>query len=219
MHLAFINFNRVDIWPRVYTAYRIIILYDQLICAVNSRKWVIRTNWPNMPKRMAIMLAAVITAPARMAMMASSRSLMRKCASIVSKCFTASYIATMMFPKPILPMMPSKFAFIISISLSSSLSLCVSFFVHTYKIESEWINIVLCFFFSPLFVTWHIGRDRRLRGCIGTFSDMNLHSGLREYALTSSMRDSRFAPISRDEFSKLTVSVSILQVNNIRFEK
>lgn len=65
---------------------------------------------------------------------------------------------------------------------------------------------------SPLFVTWHIGRDRRLRGCIGTFSDMNLHSGLREYALTSSMRDSRFPPIGRDEFSKLTVSVSILQV-------
>lgn len=30
---------------------------------------------------------------------------------------------------------------------------------------------------SPLFVTWHIGRDRRLRGCIGTFNSMNLHSG------------------------------------------
>lgn len=88
---------------------------------------------------------------------------------------------------------------------------------------------------SPLFVTWHIGRDRRLRGCIGTFSSMSLHSGmllfilncknlkmsnswiwivlgLREYALTSSLRDSRFPPIGRDEFSKLTVSVSILQV-------
>jgi len=63
----------------------------------------------------------------------------------------------------------------------------------------------------PLFVTWHIGRDRRLRGCIGTFNSMNLHSGLKEYALTSSLRDSRFPPISRDEFAKLTVSVSILQ--------
>lgn len=31
--------------------------------------------------------------------------------------------------------------------------------------------------FSPLFVTWHIGKDKRLRGCIGTFSAMNLHSG------------------------------------------
>ncbi|KAM4768217.1 nuclear protein AMMECR1 isoform 3-T3 [Cyanocitta cristata] len=36
----------------------------------------------------------------------------------------------------------------------------------------------------PLFVTWKIGRDKRLRGCIGTFSAMNLHSGLREYTLT-----------------------------------
>ena len=40
------------------------------------------------------------------------------------------------------------------------------------------------FCFSPLFVTWKIGRDRRLRGCIGTFTAMNLHSGLREYAVT-----------------------------------
>lgn len=38
--------------------------------------------------------------------------------------------------------------------------------------------------------------------------------GLKEYALTSSLRDSRFPPIGRDEFSKLTVSVSILQVNS-----
>lgn len=38
-------------------------------------------------------------------------------------------------------------------------------------------------------------------------------AGLKEYALTSSLRDSRFPPIGRDEFSKLTVSVSILQVN------
>ncbi|XP_034113644.1 uncharacterized protein CG5902 [Drosophila sulfurigaster albostrigata] len=63
----------------------------------------------------------------------------------------------------------------------------------------------------PLFVTWKIGRDKRLRGCIGTFSAMELHNGLREYALTSAFKDSRFAPISRDEFPRLTVSVSILQ--------
>lgn len=62
----------------------------------------------------------------------------------------------------------------------------------------------------PLFVTWKIGRDRRLRGCIGTFSAMNLHSGLREYAVTSAMKDSRFSPITKDEFSKLHCSVSIL---------
>lgn len=29
----------------------------------------------------------------------------------------------------------------------------------------------------PLFVTWKIGRDKRLRGCIGTFSAMHLREG------------------------------------------
>ncbi|KAF8782650.1 AMME syndrome candidate protein 1 like [Argiope bruennichi] len=63
----------------------------------------------------------------------------------------------------------------------------------------------------PLFVTWKIGKDRKLRGCIGTFNSMNLASGLREYAVTSAFRDSRFSPITRDEFPKLHVSVSILR--------
>ena len=36
----------------------------------------------------------------------------------------------------------------------------------------------------PLFVTWRIGKDKKLRGCIGTFNEMNLHNGLREYAVT-----------------------------------
>lgn len=40
---------------------------------------------------------------------------------------------------------------------------------------------------------------------------MHLHNGLREYALTSALKDSRFAPIAREELPKLTVSVSILQ--------
>ena len=47
----------------------------------------------------------------------------------------------------------------------------------------RWVKHVF-FCCSPLFVTWKIGRDKRLRGCIGTFSAMNLHSGLREYTLT-----------------------------------
>lgn len=63
----------------------------------------------------------------------------------------------------------------------------------------------------PLFVTWKIGENKRLRGCIGTFNAMNLHSGLREYSLTSAFKDSRFAPISREEFPRLHVSVSILR--------
>ncbi|XP_074657596.1 uncharacterized protein CG5902-like [Tubulanus polymorphus] len=62
----------------------------------------------------------------------------------------------------------------------------------------------------PLFVTWKIGKDRRLRGCIGTFSAMNLHSGLREYAITSAMKDSRFSPIAKDELNRLYCSVSLL---------
>ncbi|XP_076234112.1 AMMECR1-like protein isoform X2 [Calliopsis andreniformis] len=37
----------------------------------------------------------------------------------------------------------------------------------------------------PLFVTWTTGKDMRLRGCIGTFNAMQLHTGLREYATTS----------------------------------
>merc|ERR1711963_1107132 len=62
----------------------------------------------------------------------------------------------------------------------------------------------------PLFVTWKIGRDQRLRGCIGTFNDMELHHGLREYAITSAMKDSRFSPMTREEFPGLQVSVSVL---------
>uniref|UniRef100_A0A665XAE0 AMMECR1 domain-containing protein n=1 Tax=Echeneis naucrates TaxID=173247 RepID=A0A665XAE0_ECHNA len=73
---------------------------------------------------------------------------------------------------------------------------------------------VLYLFFSfvvlPLFVTWKIGRDKRLRGCIGTFSAMNLHSGLREYTLTSALKDSRFPPMTRDELPRLFCSVSLL---------
>lgn len=76
-------------------------------------------------------------------------------------------------------------------------------------VEPHHIGIVNSSF--PLFVTWKIGRDQRLRGCIGTFSEMNLHNGLKEYALTSALKDSRFDPITRDELPRLTVSVSILQ--------
>lgn len=55
-------------------------------------------------------------------------------------------------------------------------------FLHTpwFINTDDLLNIeVKCVFStsSPLFVTWHIGRDRRLRGCIGTFNSMNLHSG------------------------------------------
>lgn len=48
------------------------------------------------------------------------------------------------------------------------------------------VHCILIFFccFSPLFVTWKIGHDHRLRGCIGTFTAMRLHKGLKEYTLS-----------------------------------
>ena len=33
-------------------------------------------------------------------------------------------------------------------------------------------------------MTWKKGRDHNLRGCIGTFSALRLHEGLREYSLS-----------------------------------
>lgn len=62
----------------------------------------------------------------------------------------------------------------------------------------------------PLFVTWRIGSEERLRGCIGTFEGINLHQGLREYAITSATKDTRFSPISKNELKDLQVSVSLL---------
>lgn len=40
--------------------------------------------------------------------------------------------------------------------------------------------------------------------------------GLREYAVTSAFNDSRFSPITKQELSSLTVSVSILLVSSAR---
>ncbi|KAI8923855.1 AMMECR1 domain-containing protein [Entophlyctis helioformis] len=62
----------------------------------------------------------------------------------------------------------------------------------------------------PLFVTWTQARNGELRGCIGNFSAMPLHTGLREYALTSALRDGRFAPVQRKELSRLVCGVSLL---------
>ncbi|CAF0709648.1 unnamed protein product [Brachionus calyciflorus] len=62
----------------------------------------------------------------------------------------------------------------------------------------------------PLFVTWYVGREQRLRGCIGTFSPLHLHDGLKEYALTSAFEDTRFHPIGKEELPKLNCSVSLL---------
>jgi uncharacterized protein (TIGR00296 family) len=64
----------------------------------------------------------------------------------------------------------------------------------------------------PLFVTWYKnnGSSFNLRGCIGTFSPTPLHEGLREYALTSAFRDSRFKPMIAHEFKHLKCSINLL---------
>jgi AMME syndrome candidate gene 1 protein len=51
----------------------------------------------------------------------------------------------------------------------------------------------------PLFVTWSYAKGLKLRGCIGTFQPRPLSSSLPEYALTSSLKDPRFRPISIEE--------------------
>lgn len=59
-----------------------------------------------------------------------------------------------------------------------------------------------------MFVTWKVRHN--LRGCIGTTTPVNLTSGLKEFAIKSAIHDSRFDPITVEEFEHLTCSVSIL---------
>ncbi|KAI0394413.1 AMMECR1 domain-containing protein [Xylariaceae sp. FL0594] len=67
---------------------------------------------------------------------------------------------------------------------------------------------------SPLFVTWNLVSprtgDTSLRGCIGTFEDMELDEGLSSYAITSAIHDTRFNPISKRELPHLEVAVTLL---------
>ncbi|GAB5586766.1 hypothetical protein Unana1_01666 [Umbelopsis nana] len=64
----------------------------------------------------------------------------------------------------------------------------------------------------PLFVTWNLRKhgSYRLRGCIGNFDALPLHTGLKQYALTSALHDRRFNPISYKELTHLSCSVSLL---------
>jgi uncharacterized protein (TIGR00296 family) len=54
-----------------------------------------------------------------------------------------------------------------------------------------------------------------LRGCIGTLEPRPLKAALKDYALTSALRDRRFDPIVAGEVPSLKVTVSLLR----RFEK
>jgi uncharacterized protein (TIGR00296 family) len=64
----------------------------------------------------------------------------------------------------------------------------------------------------PLFVTWNLvnGQQTQLRGCIGNFSPLEVHSGLRQYAKISAFEDSRFHPIQANELDHLQCAVSLL---------
>ncbi|ODV92901.1 hypothetical protein CANCADRAFT_12727, partial [Tortispora caseinolytica NRRL Y-17796] len=63
---------------------------------------------------------------------------------------------------------------------------------------------------SPLFVTYDTMPGDDLRGCIGTFSELPIEQGLREYALIAALRDHRFSPIAESELPSLKVSVTLL---------
>ncbi|KAF2752027.1 hypothetical protein M011DRAFT_394086 [Sporormia fimetaria CBS 119925] len=66
----------------------------------------------------------------------------------------------------------------------------------------------------PLFVSYHViedDGDKRLRGCIGTFTPEQLEYGLAEYALTSAFNDHRFRPLTYSSLiPALEVSVTLL---------
>ena len=67
----------------------------------------------------------------------------------------------------------------------------------------------------PLFVTWTTGKEKELRGCIGTFSKDILEKNLIRYTLISAFKDTRFNPISKAELKNLNCEVSLL----VEFEK
>ena len=62
----------------------------------------------------------------------------------------------------------------------------------------------------PLFVTWTKGKDKDLRGCIGTFMSDNLEKNLHDFSLVAALNDRRFSPISANEIPKLNCGVSLL---------
>ena len=67
----------------------------------------------------------------------------------------------------------------------------------------------------PLFVTWTTGKEKELRGCVGTFAKDALEKNLMRYTFISAFKDSRFPPISLGEIKNLNCEVSLL----VEFEK
>ena len=62
----------------------------------------------------------------------------------------------------------------------------------------------------PLFVTWLKGENKELRGCIGTFYPDELETNIKKYSLLAAFEDSRFSPISKNEFPFLHCEISLL---------
>lgn len=62
----------------------------------------------------------------------------------------------------------------------------------------------------PLFVTWSTGKEKNLRGCIGTFSTGELQTNLLLYSYYAAFKDSRFKPIKVSEIPHLHCGVSLL---------
>ena len=62
----------------------------------------------------------------------------------------------------------------------------------------------------PLFVTWTTGKEKNLRGCIGTFLSDDLEKNLNNFSLVAALKDRRFSPISAKEIPNLNVGVSLL---------
>lgn len=62
---------------------------------------------------------------------------------------------------------------------------------------------------SGTFVTLHI--DGKLRGCIGSLSDIEtVRDGIKNNAVSSAFYDSRFSPLTADEYEKINIEISIL---------
>ncbi|KAL0138177.1 AMMECR1 domain-containing protein [Mucor lusitanicus] len=63
---------------------------------------------------------------------------------------------------------------------------------------------------KPTFSNGTRDNELQLRGCIGNFNPMPLHTGLTKYALVSALQDRRFSPITLSEIPVLTCAVSLL---------
>jgi AmmeMemoRadiSam system protein B/AmmeMemoRadiSam system protein A len=66
------------------------------------------------------------------------------------------------------------------------------------------------------FVTLTVKKTGALRGCIGLFTDdaeEPLYKNIQKYAVYSALKDSRFAPVTREELDGLHIEISVLSKN------